>query len=481
MAAVAIALNRFGLGARVDEPLAGDPKRWLLGQFDRFEPRPAVLRAVPGRAEVAADLANVEAQRRMGRRDRKAMPDQPASAERAAGKNDGARTSAASELRGEIRGHYSLMNSARLMSALTTQTPFLERLVHFWANHFAISGDKLPTLGLAGLLEFEAVRPNVLGRFSDMLIAVEQHPAMLVYLNQAQSIGPESQVGRLTARRGKKRGLNENLAREILELHTVGVNGGYTQADVTEFARALTGWTVSGIGGSRTARFVRESGPPGSFAFAEALHEPGARRIMGRVYAQLGAAQAHAVLGDLALHPSTARFLATKLSRHFAGDEPPSAMVDRLARAYLSSGGDLPTVYRAIIDSPEAWAERPAKFKSPWEWTVSSMRALGAREVRRELGTRFFVQLGQPTWRPGSPAGWGDTAAAWTGPDAMLRRVDAVQRLTAGAGAELDPRAVAARVLPGGLSDATRTAIERAESPQQGLALLLVSPEFMRR
>ena len=187
------------------------------------------------------------------------------------------------------------------------------------------------------------------------------------------------------------------------------------------------------------------------------------------------------MLADLARHPSTARFLATKLSRHFAGDQPPAAMVDRLARAYLSSGGDLPSVYRAIIDSPEAWAPRPTKFKSPWEWTVSSMRALGAREVRRELGTRFFVQLGQPTWRPGSPAGWGDTAATWTGPDAMLRRVDAVQRLTAGARSELDPRTVAARVLPGALSDATRIAIERAESPQQGLALLLVSPEFMRR
>nr|MBA2771957.1 DUF1800 domain-containing protein [Sphingomonas sp.] len=377
--------------------------------------------------------------------------------------------------------HHRTMNSARLVSALTTATPFVERLVHFWANHFAVSADRLPTVGLAGLLEFEAIRPNVLGRFGDMLLAVEQHPAMLVYLDQAQSIGPNSQAAQRARKRGAKRGLNENLAREILELHTVGVNGGYTQADVTEFARALTGWTVAGIKGTRTSRYVAGAAQPGSFAFADVLHEPGARQIVGRSYPQGGAAQGRAVLSDLATHPSTARFLATKLARHFVADEPPPAMVERLARAYLSSGGHLPTVYRAIIDSPEAWADRPAKFKTPWEWTVSSMRALGAREVRQGLGLKLLTQLGQPTWQPGSPAGWGDTAANWTGPDAMLRRVDAVQRLASGAGAEVDPRAVAERVLPGVLSNATRTAIERAESPQQGLALLLVSPEFMRR
>jgi uncharacterized protein (DUF1800 family) len=373
------------------------------------------------------------------------------------------------------------MNSARLVSALTTRTPFVERLVHFWANHFAVSVDKLPTVGLAGLLEFEAVRPNVLGRFGDMLLAVEQHPAMLTYLDQAKSIGPNSQAAQRARQRGNNRGLNENLAREILELHTIGVNGGYTQADVTEFARALTGWTVGGVQGTRLSRYVQGAGQPGSFLFAEVLHEPGARRMVGRSYAQAGESQARAILSDLATHPSTARHLATKLARHFAADEPPPAMVERLARAYLSSGGHLPTVYRAIIDSPEAWVERPAKFKTPWEWTVSSMRALSAREVRPGLGPKFLIQLGQPTWQPGSPAGWGDTAANWTGPDAMLRRVDAVQRLASGAGAEVDPRAVAERVLPGVLSNATRTAIERAESPQQGLALLLVSPEFMRR
>ncbi len=479
MAAPAIALNRFGLGARPDEPLAGDPKRWLLGQLGRFEPRPAALRSVPSRAEVAADLTGYMTAGRMGRRKGARM--QADGAQQAAAQPAmPSRKEARQELVRDIHGQYRLMNSARLVSAMTTTTPFVERLVHFWANHFAVSADRLPTVGLAGLLEFEAIRPNVLGRFGDMLLAVEQHPAMLIYLDQAQSIGPNSQAGQRARQRGNNRGLNENLAREILELHTLGVNGGYTQADVTEFARALTGWTVSGVQRTRVSRYVRDAGP-GSYSFADAVHEPGARRIVGRSYAQPGEQQARAILSDLATHPSTARFLATKLTRHFAGDEPPPAMVDRLARAYLSSGGDLPTVYRAIIDSPEAWAERPAKFKTPWEWTVSSMRALGERQVRPGLGSQLLKQLGQPTWQPGSPAGWADTAASWTGPDAMLRRVDAVQRLASGAGSQVDPRAIAERVLPGVLSAATRTAIERAESPQQGLALLLVSPEFMRR
>lgn len=244
-----------------------------------------------------------------------------------------------------------------------------------------------------------------------MLAAVEQHPGMLVYLDQVRSIGPGSEMGQLARRRGGRRGLNENLAREILELHTLGVNGGYTQADVTELARALTGWTVSGMARGPVGRSIVQASQRGSFAFADALHEPGARRILGRTYAQPGERQAHAALADLARHPSTARHLATKLSRHFAGDDPPPAMVERLARAYQSSGGDLPTVYRAIINSPEAWAERPVKFKTPWEWTVSSFRALGARQVSPKVAATLLRELGQPTWQPGSPAGYADIAA----------------------------------------------------------------------
>src|SRR5689334_19955112 len=229
------------------------------------------------------------------------------------------------------------MNGARLDAALTANAPFVERLVHFWANHFAVSVDKLPVIGLAGLLEFEAIRPNVLGKFSDILLAVEQHPAMLLYLDQAQSIGPDSRAGQFIAARGKqKRGLNENLAREILELHTLGVRTGYTQADVTEFARALTGWTVNGLGRGPMQRMLG-GGAPGLFTFAKLIHEPGSRQIFGRTYRQDGQAQARAILMDLAVHPATAKHISTKLARHFAGDDPPSAMVDRLTQAYLRS------------------------------------------------------------------------------------------------------------------------------------------------
>lgn len=481
MTAAAIAFNRFGLGARGDEPAVPDPKRWLLGQLDRFEPRPAALRSVPSPSQVGVDLAAYYASLRMRLKARAEMRDAAAAMPQGSGMKpqqpDGAR-----DLQRGLRQHHFAMTSARLNSALTTSTPFVERLVHFWANHFAISADRVPLVGLAGLLEFEAIRSNILGRFSDMLVAVEQHPAMLIYLDQAQSIGPDSPASQsASGRRKGRRGLNENLGREILELHTLGVNGGYTQADVTELARALTGWTVAGLTRGPVARFVRALGKPASFAYADVLHQPGTRQILGRTYSQSGDRQAHAILADLAVHPSTARHLATKLSRHFAGDEPPPAMVERLSRAYLASGGDLPTVYRAIIDSPEAWAERPAKFKSPWEWAISSLRALGASELRPRAGTELLTQLGQPTWRPGSPAGWPDTAPNWAAPDALLRRLDAVQRMASLVRADVDPRALAERVLPGTLSDATRAAISRAESPAQGLALLLVSPEFMKR
>jgi uncharacterized protein (DUF1800 family) len=373
------------------------------------------------------------------------------------------------------------MNAARVDSALTTDNPFAERLVHFWANHFAVSVDKLPVIGLAGLLEFEAIRPHLFGRFSDLLLAVEQHPAMLVYLDQAQSVGPNSQVGGFASRRGgRQRGLNENLAREIMELHTLGVRTGYSQADVTEFARALTGWTVSGIARGPAARFIG-GGDNGDFHFADALHEPGDRTIMGKRYAQPGEGQARAILLDLAASPATARHVSTKLARHFAGDDPPQPLVDRLTSAYLASRGDLPTLYRTLLDSPESWSASPVKFKTPWEWTVSALRAVGLTSLDPTIAAATLKQLGQPTWQPGSPAGWDDIAASWAAPEALMLRVEVAQRLADKAGSSVDARSLAEKVLPGALGDATRTAIARAESPQEGLALLLVSPEFVRR
>jgi len=475
-----IALNRFGLGARVDDSAPADAKRWLLQQLGNFDPRPQALNQVPARSQVVDQLAQYIAEQQMaGRAKRQVqpasmpttdMPQQP----------DKQVDPVKRYLRQTIRDDYLVMNSARLSAALTAESPFVERLVHFWANHFAVSVEKLPVIGLAGLLEFEAIRPHVLGKFSDMLLAVEQHPAMLVYLDQAQSIGPDSMVGqRVALRGGKQRGLNENLAREIMELHTLGVRTGYSQSDVTEFARALTGWTVSGLGRGPAARMI--GGAPGKFSFAAILHEPGERTIVGKRYGQSGEAQARAILLDLAASPATARHLSTKLARHFAGDDPPPAMVERLSKVYLASSGDLPTVYRELIESPEAWAPQPVKFKTPWEWSVSALRATGQKTLEPMAAAGVLKQLGQPTWQPGSPAGWDDMAASWAGPDALVRRVEVAQRLADRAGSTVDARALAEKLFPGSLSDSTRTSIARAESPKEGMALLLVSPEFMRR
>ena len=479
MLETAIALNRFGLGARPADRLSVNPERWLTGQFTLFDPRPAMIAEVPSRAVVVGELADYAFEARMARREKAQM--MPASLTTNGVPNPKLPMDPKEQsLRQAIRDDYLQMTSARLSSALTTDTPFAERLVHFWANHFAVSVDKLQVIGLAGLLEFEAIRPNIFGRFSDLLLSVEQHPAMLLFLDQIQSIGPNSELASRAARRGgNRRGLNENLAREIMELHTLGVRTGYSQADVTEFARALTGWTVTGLGPGQLGSFSRGSAD-GQFTFAPMLHEPGDRTIMNKRYPQSGESQGRQILLDLASNPATARHISTKLARHFAGDDPPPALVDRLANSYRSSGGDLAALYRVLIASPETWAPQPLKFKTPWEWSVSALRALGT-SLDPKIAVGLLKQLGQPTWQPGSPAGWDDIAASWAAPEAMMRRVEIAQRFASHAGSSIDPRALAQKVLPGGLSDRTKVAIARAESPQEGLALLLVSPEFVRR
>ncbi|MDP5279580.1 DUF1800 domain-containing protein [Sphingomonas sp. DG1-23] len=492
MARASIALNRFGLGARPGDAPGSDPAGWLLAQFDSYEARPQPIAALAPGSRIARELTEYLREVRVLRREKRrdavpqpemeaepamrgsAMPVVPEPRDKADPVAEARRLA-----RQQGRDHYARAVSARTLVALDAPAPFVERLVHFWANHFAVSADKLTMVGLAGSLEFEAVRPHVLGRFGDMLHAVERHPAMLVYLDQAQSVGPNSALGQASSRRGRKAGLNENLAREILELHTLGVRTGYSQADVTEFARAMTGWTVAGLGRGRG--LAGGEGKAGSFVFAPRLHEPGARTILGKSWAQQGEAQAAAVLDLLAAHPATARHVATKLARHFAGDAPPPALVGRLEAAFLRSGGDLPSVYRVLIEAPECWVAQPVKFKSPWEWTISALRGLGAQQLPPMAMNGLMTQLGQPVWRPGSPAGWDDVAANWTGPDAVMRRVEAAERLAQRTRDTVDARTRAAELLPDALSQSSAQSIARAESPAQGVALMLVAPEFMRR
>lgn len=461
----AIALNRFGLGARPDEAVPADARRWLLDQFGHYQPGPAAWAAQP---HTEALLEEYFAQQRAVRQ-----------------ANEAGKPAARQVLRSDARQDYLQAVGARAVAALDTPAPFVERLVHFWANHFAVSVEKRGVTNLAGAFEAEAIRPHVLGRFEDLLLAVERHPAMLLYLDQANSVGPNSPALQRAAARNpeRQRGLNENLAREILELHTLGVRSGYTQADVTELARALTGWSVGGQSGGPPLQ--AEPGANG-FAFRPALHEPGPRAVMGRTYpqpggAQAGEAQALAVLKDLAAAPATARHIATKLARHFVADVPPPALVQRLADAFQRSGGDLSTVYRALVESPEAWSADAAKFKTPWDWAVSALRGLGRRDVQGPQMAGLMAQLGQPVWRPGSPAGYDDIAATWAAPDALVRRVETAQRFASLSGDRIDARALGPKLLAGGLSEATASAIARADSPASGLALLLVSPDFLRR
>ena len=465
-----IALNRFGLGARPDDPVPADGRRWLLDQFSQYVAARQPWAALPGTEALLAQY--FDAQRAV----REAA--------------DADKQAARQTLQRNAREDYLQAVASRTAAALETPAPFVERLVHFWSNHFAVSIDKGTVVNLAGAFEAHAIRPHVLGRFSDMLLAVERHPAMLLYLDQANSIGPGSEAAARAAERNpeRKRGLNENLAREILELHTLGVRSGYTQTDVTEFARALTGWSVAGQAaglpqrvGPAMASLLRSEPGPGGFAFRPAFHEPGVRSVLGRTYPQQGGAQALAVLSDLASAPATARHIATKLARHFVADVPPPALVNRLAEAFTRSGGDLPTVYRALIGSAEAWVGNADKFKTPWEWAVSALRGLGLRELGGMQMAGLMTQLGQPVWRPGSPAGYDDTTGSWAAPDALVRRVEAAQRLALQVRALIDARALAPRLLPGALSEATATAIARADSPASGLALLLVAPEFLRR
>jgi uncharacterized protein (DUF1800 family) len=483
-----IALSRFGYGIGNSDRAPQEPRAWLLRQLDRYDPAPT---AIARRTRAKSSLGETLNLLRSLRRDTREM------AEKAAGEammaevsREDAREAAFANLPPELREQYAESRqmlvqdiALRVNLAVASPTPFIERLVHFWSNHFSVSVGKLGTQVAVGDHEFLAIRPHVLGRFSDMLEAATLHPAMLLYLDQFQSVGPNSPFRQRGGERGsgenapqRPRGLNENLAREILELHSLGVDGGYSQTDVTEFARALTGWTVPGIG--RADRFGEKQ--PGGAMFVGVAHEPGTRQVLGRSYAAGGAVQARAILRDLAAHPATARHIATKLARHFAGDTPLPALVTRLEADFIKTGGDLASLTRTLIEAPEAWVAGPVKFRTPFEWLVAALRLTGARELQPRRIISALTQLGHVPWRAPSPAGYDDIAASWAAPDALLKRVELAEQIARDAPIDdVVKRAEAA--FPGALSDATRTQLVHAESGKQALALLLVSPEMLRR
>ncbi len=457
-----IAANRFGFGAKPGElaHIGANPRDWLRAQI-RVSEIPAKLAALPKAKQILAEFQAFQ-QRRRELRD----------AEKAGGTAGAEAKAALDKMRLSLAPLFREQAELRTRIAGQTDHSFYERLVQFWTNHFAISADKPPSLALAGALENEAIRPYVNGRFKDMLFAVEKHPGMLIYLDNFVSVGPNSKLAK--SKNNRRIGINENLGREILELHTLGVNGGYTQEDVTTFARAITGWSVGG------GRGWLQTGPPGEFHFRADIHEPGSKTVLGKSYAQDGMAQGEAVLDDLCRHPSTARYVAQKLARHFIADEPPAAAVEAIARAFLQSDGDLPTVYEALIDAPSAWEQPLQKYKTPNDYIISAFRAYGTFGKKTSL-LRPLEALGQRPYTPGSPAGWPDTARDWDGANALLKRIEFAVNAGKRIGSRADPLTVAEHALGPVLHGQTRSEISRAASIGQAHALVLASPEFLRR
>ncbi len=462
----AVAANRFGLGARPGEldAIEGKAGDWLAAQLGPSV-LPEGLGPAPARgADVARSLGEMLAARREARRAGRAG----AVSERGTAGKDPAKA-----LRRLMAEDYRAQVAYRYRLATTTEQPFRERLVRFWSNHFAVSADKFPLAALAGDFENEAIRPRVMGRFVDLLRAAVRHPAMILYLDNERSMGPDSRLARVLALRGRTSGLNENLGREVLELHTVGVDAGYTQADVTTFAKVLTGWSLARSDGSDGI---------GRFRFRPAMHEPGPKTVLGKRYRAAGEAEGDAVLEDLARHPATARHIATKLARHFVADAPPARVVEGLAAEFMAADGRLDRVYEALIGAREAWQLPFAKYKTPDDLVVSVYRALGAAPARPERPLALVQGLGQQPYTPGSPAGWPDTAGDWAGSEAVLARVDfAALAGRAAAGRHADAVRVARSALGGHLGVETLAAIRGAADAPQALALLFASPEFQRR
>jgi len=478
----ALALHRFGLGPRPGSiaAIASDPRGALIAELER----PGAGRIYNPELKTSAQASRIafearaarQAQRIVAERARKeaeqlkaqgqAMADDDAPADADAAKADATKPAAASEQPAGPtieRQMFLAEVKARLDAASVAEIGFAERLVWFWSNHFCVSADTVPNM--VGGYEREAIRPHIVGRFADMLLAVEGHPAMLVYLNNWASIGPNSVAGI-----NRTRGLNENLAREILELHTLGVRSGYTQDDVIRFAYVLTGWTVISA--------VDNPEHGAEFIFNPRLHEPGPQRVLDKSYPDNGVEQGREVLADLARHPAVPTHIATKLARHFVADEPPPELVERLAKVFRDTDGNLKETARALVIADEAWAGEQSKLKRPGEWVVAMVRAAGARSAPERF-VRGQALLGEPMWRPSAPKGFPDDEANWI--DGIGQRLDIANNFAERIAERTDPREVVDTALGPLASAETRQAIARAESRQQALTLVFMSPEFQRR
>jgi uncharacterized protein (DUF1800 family) len=470
----ALALHRFGFGPRPGSiaAIAADPTAALVADLDR--PNAGEISSAGLMSSGAISRATVQFNAERSAKERlETRRREEAKAATQAGQmatDSGAmettvktpnpqlpqpETPMAQNLFAEAKTHFE--------AALHAETGFVERLVWFWANHFCVNVD---VTVMTGAYVREAIRPHILGRFTDLLQAAESHPAMLLYLDNATSMGPMSIAGI-----NNSRGLNENLAREILELHTLGVRTVYDQQDVTNFAKVITGWTVLNSG------FDPERG--GEFLFHPRMHEPGPQTVLGKDYRDTGMTQGRAVLADLARHPATAKHIAVKLARHFIADDPPPALVDTLAKTFVETDGDLWKVSKALVTAPEATSPKRAKIKRPAEWVMSYLRAEGFNLVDPRNLVPTLNRLGEPPGRPPSPKGFPDDNGAWL--ENLSHRLDAANAFAQNNAERVDPKDLLDIALGPLASAETRQAVQRAESKQQALTLVLMAPEFQRR
>lgn len=438
-----IAANRFGLGASVDELTLAtrDAKKWLKSQLS-----PIYFHDnLPHSKDILKKLRQEREQKKSD-------------------KKQGIRTKPDKYL----RLVHQQMATKVVVEQISATNSLSWRLFDFFSNHFSVTANSRKMAALSPTLEREVIGPLMLGQFEHLLMAVVKHPAMLIYLNNERSIGPNSIYGRK-----KNKGLNENLAREILELHTLGVNGGYSQNDVTEFAKAITGWGVS---------FGKKDRPYG-FHFVSRNHEPGTRTVLGKRYPQSGLKQGESIIKHLANHPTTARYVCYKLAHHFISDTPEEKLVNQMVNTWLTTNGNIKAVMTTLIDSPLAWQPELQKLKTPREFVVSSLRALASGSEAKKLNEKWLwkslKELGQQPFQAGSPAGFSDDKQDWSGASALLAKVDWVAMLVKKSRAKADQ--VMANALANTVSQRTYQHVMRAESRSQALALLLLSPEFLKR
>ncbi|MBR0717061.1 DUF1800 family protein [Bradyrhizobium liaoningense] len=481
----ALALHRFGMGPRPGSiaAIASDPRGALIAELDR----PLALSAaegLPSSAKAYRTVADANARRtakaKQAQQQAKKLQEkqqvatagtamveganEPHSEKQAQDAGEMAAKKAADAVPDPGRPIYLQEAKVRIEAALAAEIGFAERLVWFWSNHFSISANRIQSM--SGAYERESIRPNALGRFVDLLVSVETHPAMLFYLDNLASMGANSIAGI-----NRSRGLNENLARETLELHTLGVRTGYTQDDVISFANVLTGWTLVPPGDNP------EHG--GEFTFNARLHEPGPQTVLGKLYEQEDAEQGRAVLRDLASHPATATHVANKLACHFVADTPPPALVEQMAKTFRDTEGNLKEVAKAMVSSDDAWSQPATKLKRPSEWGVAMVRSTGIMQIDPTRFTAGQELLGEPLWRPPSPKGYPDDEASWI--DGIGRRLDIANNFAERVAATADPHDIIENVMGSSVSLEAREAVDRAESRQQALALLFMSADFQRR